>query len=42
MAVLFGTNDAFNEIEDEMPNFFFIPNHDFSSKFELGCLNHEG
>ncbi|GLJ54631.1 hypothetical protein SUGI_1173700 [Cryptomeria japonica] len=42
MSVLFGTNDAFNEIKDEMPNFFFIPNHDFSSKFELGCLNHEG
>ncbi len=40
-AVLFGTHDAFNEIKDEMPNFYFIPNHHFSSKFELGCLNHE-
>jgi selenocysteine lyase/cysteine desulfurase len=41
MAVLFGTHDAFNEIKDEMPNFYFIPSHHFSSKFELGCLNHE-
>lgn len=41
MAVLFGTHDAFNGIKDEMPNFYFIPNHHFSSKFELGCLNHE-
>ncbi|GLJ54630.1 hypothetical protein SUGI_1173660 [Cryptomeria japonica] len=42
MAVLFGTNAAFSEINDEMPNFFFVPSHKFSSKFELGCLNHEG
>lgn len=42
MAVLFGTHGAFNEIKDGMPNFYFVPSHHFSSKFELGCLNHEG
>eukprot|EP01018_Ginkgo_biloba_P012721 Gb_18945 [translate_table: standard] len=42
MAVLFGTHDAFNEIKHEMPNAYFIPANNFSSKFELGCLNHEG
>lgn len=42
MAVLFGTHDAFNEIKDEMPNSYFVPSNNFSSKFELGCLNHEG
>lgn len=42
MAVLFGTHDAFNEIKDAMPNFYFVPSHPFGRKFELGCLNHEG
>lgn len=40
MAALFGTHDAYAELEG--PNHFFIPNDAIPYKFELGGVLHEG
>ncbi|MEC9373094.1 MAG: aminotransferase class V-fold PLP-dependent enzyme [Planctomycetota bacterium] len=40
MAALYGSNDAFAELEG--PNHFFIPKDDIPYKFELGGASHEG
>jgi len=40
MAAMFGTNDAFAELDG--PNHFFIPRQEVPYKFELGGPSHEG
>jgi selenocysteine lyase/cysteine desulfurase len=43
MAVLYGSNDAWQELSDASagPNHFFIPQSNISYQYELGCLSHE-
>lgn len=40
MAALFGTNEAFRELEG--PNHFFVPREEIPYKFEPGGASHEG